>query len=51
MGIFHHPPPADLQAAGVEYHEVADTWFNEAVAFASSYAAKSAVFLRKIPRP
>jgi hypothetical protein len=46
IGIYHHPPPADL---GIEYVEVKDTWTNEAIAFASSYAAKSALWLIRFP--
>jgi hypothetical protein len=51
MGIYHHPPPADLQSVGVSFHEVKDTWTNEAIAFASSYAAKTALWLRRLPAP
>lgn len=46
LGIYHHPPPADL---GFDSREVKDTWTNEAIAFFSSTAAKSALWLVKFP--
>ena len=48
LGIYRHPMPDVLIAAGGHDHEVADTWTNEAIAFASAYAAKSALWLKKI---
>lgn len=46
IGIYHHPPPADT---GIEYQLVKETWTTEAIAFASSYAAKTALWLIKFP--
>jgi hypothetical protein len=40
--------PADLEGYMTSV-EVRDTWTNEAIAFASSYAAKSLLLLRRIP--
>lgn len=51
LGIYHHDVPSDLQAVGVHGHEVANTWTNQAIAFASSYAAKTALLLRLLPPP
>ncbi len=48
LGIYHHPAPPDT---GIQSSPVADTWTNEAIAFASSYAAKSLLFLRRLPLP
>lgn len=44
LGIYHHPAPADI--APIISHPVKATWTNEALAFASAYAAKSALLLR-----
>lgn len=49
LGIYHHAPDATLQAAGVHAHEVKDTWVNEAIAFGSSYAAKTALWIKALP--
>ena len=46
IGIYHHTPTPGL---GIEYEPVKDTWTNEAIAFASSYAAKSALWLIRFP--
>jgi hypothetical protein len=46
LGIYHHPPDPEL---GITGREVKDTWTNEAVAFASSFAAKSALWLIRFP--
>jgi len=35
---------------GIHANEVKETWYNEAVAFASAYAAKSALWLIKLPK-
>lgn len=48
VGIYHHPAPSDSPFRSVE---VKDTYLNEALAFVSAYAAKSALFLRKLPIP
>jgi hypothetical protein len=45
LGIYHHASPPDL-APAITSKEVADTWTNEAIAFASAYFARSAVWLR-----
>lgn len=47
--MYHHPPSSDLQAAGIVGVEVRDSNLNEGIAFVSAYAAKSLLFLRKIP--
>jgi hypothetical protein len=50
LGIYHHPVPEGPMQDFVHSHEVKDTWTNEAIAFASSYAAKSALWLLKLPK-
>lgn len=45
LGIYHHPPPEAL-AGWIHGVEVKDTWTNEAIAFASNYAARTALWLR-----
>ena len=49
LGVYGHDVPPDLQVA---FHgtEVCDTWLNEALHFASSYAAKSALWLIRLPK-
>jgi hypothetical protein len=44
IGIYHHPSPPDL-APQITSTEVSPTWTNEAIAFASSYFARTAVWL------
>lgn len=46
IGIYGHPAPPDL---GIYSVQVKDTWTNEAIHFASSYAAKSALWLLRFP--
>jgi hypothetical protein len=43
IGIYHHPA---VGIPGVHSREVKDTWTTEAVAFASSYIARSGLWLR-----
>lgn len=46
IGIYNHPYVGPL---GINSHPVKDTFANESIAFASSYAAKSALWLLKFP--
>ncbi len=47
LGVYaHRPDPALL---GVKSFPVADTWTNKALHFASDYAAKSALWLIRLP--
>jgi hypothetical protein len=50
LGIYDHPPP-DVVAGVIHGHEVAPTWTNKVLEFASAYAAKSALWLAKLPKP
>lgn len=45
IGIYGHTPPSGV---GLSYRQVKNTWTNEAIHFASSYAAKSALWLKNI---
>jgi hypothetical protein len=46
IGIYHHPYVGPL---GITSSPVKDTFANESIAFASSYAAKSALWLLRFP--
>lgn len=46
LGIYHHPYSGPL---GITSTPVKDTFANELAAFASSYAAKSALWLLRLP--
>lgn len=48
IGIYHHPPPDDL-APYVQSYEVSNTFTHQIEAFASSYAARSALWLVRLP--
>lgn len=48
LGIYGHPVPPDLQPYFTS-EEVSNTWSNEAIHFASAYAAKSLLWLAKLP--
>lgn len=45
LGIYHHPPGPGVSDY-VDAHEVKDTWTNEAIAFASSYVTRTALWLK-----
>lgn len=49
LGIYGHPPDSSLSSF-VHAQEVKPTWTNEAIHFASSYLAKSALWLAKLPK-
>jgi hypothetical protein len=44
-GTYHHPAPV---GSGFHSVQVKDTYANEALAFVSAYAAKSALFARRV---
>jgi hypothetical protein len=48
VGIYHHPSP-DYLAPYVQSYEVSPTFTHEVEAFASSYVAKSALWLARLP--